>query len=253
MRERAVELGHGRAEYVRSGTRVTHGKFVTPLGSTQEGPDGLRLVGDEVIVCGNDRRIEVEHLVHRDEREIVHRIVLDGRILDGPPLIHPHSVEQLGLEAAHLVVHGIRHQFDLGIVTTVGLNHPLDGSLLDRHVPGGVRATLHALGARDPILLAAHDAARVVLDDGGYRCDGNGRGGGEVVGNVVLVAHAHLGLTRADDGISGTLGWLDNLDLKARVGKVPLVLGDVDARMVGVGRVVQTEADLGRLLGGAIV
>ena len=104
VRERAVELGHGRAEYVRSGTRVTHGKFVTPLGSTQEGSDGLGLVGDEVIVCGNDRRIEVKHLVHRDEREIVHRIVLDGRVLDGPPLIDPHSVEQLGLETSSSTV-----------------------------------------------------------------------------------------------------------------------------------------------------
>ena len=34
-------------------------------------------------------------------------------------------------------------------------------------------------------------------------------------------------------------------NMNVRVGKVPLVLGDVDARMVGVGRVVQTEADLG--------
>ena len=104
---------------------------------------------------------------------------------------------------------------------------------------------LHALGARDAQLLGAHDARRVVLQDG--RNGQKRRVGrvGEHVGDVVLEAYAQLRLAGAHDRLGGVLGGLDDLELDALAGVVALVLCHVDARMIGVGRPVQAERELG--------
>ena len=224
------------------------GKLVALLGGAQEGLDGVRVALHEVVVGGQDRRVEVKDVVHVLEAEVVHRVVLDGGVLDGPALVDPHAVEHVGLQALDLIVHGEGDHLELGEVTTVGGHDLLDGCLLDGHAPGGVDVVLHEGGVGDAVLGAAHDAGGVVLDDGGH---GGEAGVAGVVGGgqVVLVAHAQLGLAGADGALGGAVGRLDDLHLEALVGKEALALGHVDAGVVGVGGVVQAERDLGLLVG----
>ena len=86
-----------------------------------------------------------------------------------------------------------------------------------------------------------------MLDDGGHRGVGHGLVGGQVVGDVVLVGDAEVGPAGADQRVRAVLGRLDDLNLEALVGEVALVEGHVEAGVVGVGRVVQDEGDLGGL------
>ena len=90
-----------------------------------------------------------------------------------------------------------------------------------------------------------------MLDDGG---DGGEAGVALVVagGDVVLVAHAELGLAGGDGGLCGAVCGLDDLDVEALLLKEALVLGHVDARVVGVGRVVEAERQLGFLAGSGL-
>ena len=247
MDEVGVELGHLLAEDVRGGVGVLHGVLVALLDRAQEGLHGVGVLGREVVVGGDDRGVVVEDRVHRDEAEVVVREVLDNGVLHGPGLVDPHGVEHVGAQAGDLVVHLVGHELDLGEVAAVGLHHAGDRGLLDGHVPGGVGVALHGGGVRDAVLLAAHDAGGVVLDDRGHGRVGHRLVGGQVVGDVVLVGDAHLSAAGTDEGVRAVRGRLDDLDLEALVGKVAVGQRHVDARVVGVGRVVQDKGDLGLL------
>ena len=79
---------------------------------------------------------------------------------------------------------------------------------------------------------------------------GDGRHGqwvvrAEIVGHDVLVAYAELGLAGAHESVGAILGRLDDLDVEALVGVEALGDGHVDAGVVGVGRVVEHERELG--------
>ena len=88
-----------------------------------------------------------------------------------------------------------------------------------------------------------------MLDDGGNGRVGHGLVGREAVGHNVLVRDAHLGAARADKGVRAVLGRLDNLHVQALVGKVAIGQRHVDARVVGVGRVVKHEGNLREVAG----
>ena len=90
-----------------------------------------------------------------------------------------------------------------------------------------------------------------MLDDGGNGRVGHGLVGREAIGHNVLVRDAHLRAARADKGVSAVLGRLDDLHVQPLIGKVALGLGHVDARVVGVGRVVKHKGDLREVARGA--
>ncbi len=82
-----------------------------------------------------------------------------------------------------------------------------------------------------------------MLDDGGHGRDAR-IARDQAVGNIVLEGHTKLHLARTDHGLGAVLGRLDDLDLEPLVLEEALGLGDVDARVVGVGRPVEGEGDL---------
>ncbi len=101
----------------------------------------------------------------------------------------------------------------------------------------------HLFGARNPIGRAAHDARGIVLN---HRRDSLQPRVAIVVGrgNVVLIANAKLSLARANDAFGCAVCRLDNLNIQVLVLKVALVFCHIDAGMISVGRVVETERDM---------
>ena len=223
---------------------MLHSILISLRRRLQEGLRGIRVILQEVVVGNDDRCIVVKGRLDVLEVEEIARYTLHLGIQIAPAVEDPDGICLLRRKRRRLVCDIVRNHLDLVKISAILLDDILHHRLLGRQIPGRVSVALQSLRPVKPFTLPAHDSRSVVLQDRRDRrhwkwillcpcaCDG------------VLRVDRKLRLTRSAHLDSSIFRRLNNLDVQPCILVVSLLLGDEDARMIGVRRPVQAEGDL---------